>query len=162
MNQGARVTKKITKAAARISLKKQNVLKLGNLNAMRDWGYAKEYVECMWLILQQDIPDDFVIGTGVMHSVKYFVEKAFKYVNIDIVWDGNGVDEKGYNKETGELIIMVDPRYYRPSEVEVLCADPTKSFEVLGWKPKTKLDDLIKIMVEYDLKNERFLNENKL
>ena len=152
------VTRKITLAAARIKLGKQKRLYLGNLNAMRDWGHAKDYVECMWLILQNDEPDDFVIATGEMHTVREFCELAFKEVEINLRWEGEGIDEKGVNVETGEVLIEVDPQYFRPTEVDQLLGDPTKASETLGWNPtKTPFETLVREMVAADLelvKNE--------
>ena len=146
------VTRKITLAAARIAKGYQKKLYLGNLEALRDWGYAKDYVECMWLIMQQDKPDDYVIATGEQHSVKEFCELAFEEVGIKIKWEGEGISEKGINEGTGEVVIEVDPRYFRPSEVETLLGDPTKARTVLGWNPrKTSFKDLVKIMVKHDI-----------
>ncbi|MFT4414716.1 GDP-mannose 4,6-dehydratase [Fredinandcohnia humi] len=146
------VTRKITLAAARIAQGKQKKLKLGNLDSLRDWGYAKDYVECMWLILQHDKPEDFVIATGEMHSVREFAEIAFKHVGIDIEWTGSGVKEKGINKATGEVIVEVDPKFFRPAEVEQLLGDPTKARTLLDWNPtKTSFSDLVRIMVEGDM-----------
>ena len=146
------VTRKITLAAARIKLGKQKKLYLGNLNAKRDWGHAKDYVECMWLILQNDEPDDFVIATGEMHTVREFCELAFKEVDINIHWEGEGIDEKGINEETGEVLIEVDPQYFRPTEVDQLLGDPTKAIEKLGWNPtQTPFETLVKEMVREDL-----------
>ena len=145
------VTRKITRAIARISLGLQNKLYLGNLSAKRDWGHAKDYVEMQWLMLQQDQPEDFVIATGVQYSVRDFVEKAAKAVGIEMEWKGEGVDEKGYNKATGECLVEVDPRYFRPTEVETLLGDPTKAKEKLGWVPKITLDEMVAEMVEHDL-----------
>ena len=147
------VTRKITMAAARIAHGLQKKLYLGNLSAQRDWGYALDYVECMWLILQQEQPDDFVIATGEMHSVREFCMKAFANVGIDLEFKGEGVDEKGYNKKTGEVLVEVDPKYFRPTEVEQLLGNPTKARTKLGWNPqKTSFDKLVKIMTDYDLK----------
>lgn len=147
------VTRKITLAAARIAQGKQKKLVLGNLDSLRDWGYAKDYVECMWLILQHEKPEDFVIATGEMHSVREFVELAFKHVGVEIEWTGQGVEEYGINKSTGEVIVEVDPRFFRPAEVEQLLGDPTKSKTLLGWNPtRTSFEDLVRIMVESDLK----------
>ena len=147
------VTRKITMAAARIAHGLQKKLYLGNLSAQRDWGYARDYVECMWLILQQEQPDDFVIATGEMHSVREFCMKAFANVGIDLEFKGEGVDEKGYNKKTGEVLVEVDPKYFRPTEVEQLLGNPTKALTKLGWNPqKTSFDKLVKIMTDYDLK----------
>ena len=147
------VTRKITLAVARIKLGKQKKIYLGNLNAKRDWGHAKDYVECMWLILQNDKPDDFVIATGEMHTVREFCELAFKEVGINIRWEGEGIDEKGINSETNEILIEVDPKYFRPTEVDQLLGDPTKAIEKLGWNPtQTPFETLVKEMVQEDLK----------
>ena len=146
------VTRKITLAAAKIKLGKQNKLFLGNLDAKRDWGYAKDYVECMWLMLQNDKPDDFVIATGEMHSVREFCQYAFKEVGIELKWEGEGVNEKGINSKTGETLIEVAPEFFRPAEVETLCGDPTKAKTELNWNPrKTSFEELVKIMVKSDL-----------
>ena len=146
------VTRKITLAASRIAQGLQKKLYLGNLNALRDWGYAKDYVECMWLILQQDKPDDFVVATGEQHSVREFCLYAFKEAGIEIEFKGEGVNEKGYNKATGEVLIEVDPKYFRPAEVETLLGDPTKAKSVLGWNPtKTTFPELVKIMMKHDM-----------
>jgi GDPmannose 4,6-dehydratase len=148
------VTRKITLSAARIAKGFQKKLYLGNLDALRDWGYAKDYVECMWLMLQHDIPEDFVIATGEMHSVREFCELAFREVSIEIEWDGSGVNEKGRCKKTGNIIVEVDPEYFRPSEVEQLCGNPTKAKTLLGWNPtKTSFEELVKKMVAYDYQN---------
>ncbi|MCB0836167.1 MAG: GDP-mannose 4,6-dehydratase [Bacteroidetes bacterium] len=149
------VTRKITTNLAEISVGLREVLRLGNMDAKRDWGYAKEYVEAMWLMLQQEKPEDFVIATGKMYTVREFVEKAAKHVGFDIVWKGEGVDEKGYDKETGKLVVEVDPRYFRPAEVELLIGDPTKAREELGWEAKVDLDEMVKIMMENDLKEAK-------
>ncbi|UQZ75698.1 GDP-mannose 4,6-dehydratase [Niallia circulans] len=147
------VTRKISLAAARIAQGKQKTLTLGNLDSLRDWGYAKDYVECMWLILQHEKPEDFVIATGEMHTVREFVELAFKHVDIEIEWNGKGVEEKGINKATGEVIVEVDPKFFRPAEVDQLLGDPTKSKTLLGWNPtKTSFEELVKRMVESDVK----------
>jgi len=145
------VTRKITRAISRIKLGLQEKLYLGNLSAKRDWGHAKDYVEMQWLMLQQDEPDDFVIATGVQYSVRDFVNKAAEAVDIEIEWKGEGVDEKGYNKATGECIVEVDPRYFRPTEVETLLGDPTKAKEKLGWVPKITLQEMVTEMVENDM-----------
>ena len=121
-------------------------------DAKRDWGYAKEYVESMWLMLQQDQPDDYVIATGITKTVREFVELAFKCVEIDIIWEGRGLEEKGLCSKSGKEMVCVNPRYYRPSEVELLQGDPSHAKEKLGWKSETSLEELIKIMVDYDLK----------
>lgn len=147
------VTRKITLAAARIANGLQDKLYLGNLNALRDWGYAADYVECMWLILQQPEPDDFVIATGEYHTVREFATLAFRHVGIDLRWEGEGLDEKGIDAATGRVIVEVDPRFFRPSEVEQLLGNPAQAREVLGWNPrKTSFEELVKIMVEADLK----------
>lgn len=147
------VTRKITLAVARIVNGLQDKLYLGNLNALRDWGYAKDYVECMWLILQQDEPDDFVIATGEYHSVREFTTLAFRRAGIELEWQGEGVNEKGIDKATGKVLVEVDPKYFRPCEVEQLLGDPTKAKEKLGWNPrKTSFEELINIMVDNDIK----------
>ena len=149
------VTRKITKAAARIKLVKQDVLELGNLDSLRDWGYAKDYVECMWLIMQQDTPDDFVIATGVQHSVREFTEWSFKHLGIDINWEGEGINEIGKDAETGKTIVKVNPKFYRPTDVVNLWGDPSKAKSELGWDPQnTTCEELCKIMVEHDYKEE--------
>lgn len=145
------VTRKITRAVARIKLGLQEKLYLGNLSSKRDWGYAKDYVEAMWLLLQQDKPEDFVIATGETHEVREFVELAFKEVDIEVEWQGNGIEEKGIDKATGKVLVEVDPRYFRPTEVELLLGDATKAQEKLGWKPKTTLQELCAMMVKEDL-----------
>lgn len=145
------VTRKITRAFARIKLELQEKLFLGNLSAKRDWGHAKDYVEMQWLMLQQDHPEDFVIATGVQYSVRDFVNKAAKAVGIEMEWKGEGVDEKGYDKATGKCLVEVDPRYFRPTEVETLLGDPTKAKEKLGWVPKITLEEMVTEMVEHDL-----------
>ena len=147
------VTRKITLAAARIKQGFQDKLYLGNLDARRDWGYAKDYVECMWMIMQHDTPEDFVIATGEMHTVREFCTLAFKYLDIDLEWRGSGVDEKGVDKATGRVLVEVDPKYFRPCEVEQLLGDPTKAKTVLGWNPtKTPFAELVRIMVKNDMK----------
>ena len=146
------VTRKITLAASRIVQGLQNKLYLGNLDARRDWGYAKDYVECMWLILQQEKPDDFVIATGEMHTVREFCTLSFKYAGIDLRWEGSGIEEKGIDEKTGKVLVEVDPKYFRPAEVDQLLGDPSKAKNQLGWNPRTtSFEDLVKIMVEYDL-----------
>ena len=146
------VTRKITLAAARIKQGKQEKLFLGNLGSLRDWGYAKDYVECMWLILQQDKPEDFVIATGVQHSVREFCYYAFKRVGIELEFKGEGADEKGIDKETGKVLIEVSPDFYRPTDVVNLWGDPTKAKAVLGWNPaKTSFEELVNIMVDSDM-----------
>ncbi|WP_310877416.1 GDP-mannose 4,6-dehydratase [Priestia megaterium] len=147
------VTRKITLAASRIAQGKQQKLTLGNLDSLRDWGYAKDYVECMWLILQHDKPEDFVIATGEMHSVREFVQIAFKHTGIEIEWSGEGLEEKGTNKATGEVIVEIDPKFFRPAEVDQLLGDPTKAKTLLNWNPtKTSFEELVRIMVEADMK----------
>lgn len=147
------VTRKITLAAARIKKGSQEKLYLGNLSAKRDWGYAKDYVECMWLMLQQEKPEDFIIATGEMHTVREFVTLAFMEAGIDLIWDGEGVNEKGIDKRTGKIIVEVDKKYFRPTEVDQLLGDPTKARTKLGWNPrKTSFQDLVKIMVKNDIK----------
>lgn len=150
------VTKKITKAVARISRGLQERLTLGNLDAKRDWGYAKDYVEAMWLMLQQDTPEDLVIATGRTSSVREFVELAFRTIGVELVWKGTGAEEKGHDARTGKLLVEVDPRYFRPAEVELLWGDPRKAEARLGWKPKTGLEELVRIMVDYDLKYDDY------
>ena len=146
------VTRKITLAVARISAGLQDKLYLGNLNARRDWGYARDYVECMWLILQQNEPDDFVIATGEFHSVREFTEHAFARAGITLRWEGEGVDEKGIDIATGRVLVEVDPKYFRPCEVEQLLGDPTKARTKLGWNPrKTSFEQLVHIMVDHDM-----------
>ena len=146
------VTRKITLAAARIAAGEQDKLYLGNLSALRDWGYARDYVECMWLMLQHDTPEDFVIATGEQHSVREFTERAFHEVGIDLRWEGEGVEERGINIATGRVLVEVDPKYFRPAEVETLLGDPTKAKELLGWNPsKTSFEELVRIMVRHDV-----------
>lgn len=147
------VTRKITLAAARIAQGKQEKLLLGNLSSLRDWGYAKDYVKCMWLILQQDEPEDFVIATGVQHSVREFCHYAFKHAGIDLEFRGEGMEEKGYDKKTGKCVIEVSPEFYRPTDVVNLWGDATKAKEKLGWDPakQTSFEDLVRIMVESDM-----------
>ena len=145
------VTRKITRALARISLGMQETLYLGNLNAKRDWGHAKDYVEMQWLMLQQDEPDDFVIATGLQYSVRDFVDIAYDYLGKKIRWEGKALQEKGYDSKTGKLIVSVDPRYFRPSEVETLLGDPSKAREKLGWEPKIKLKEMVHEMMDNDI-----------
>ena len=145
------VTRKITRAVSRIKLGLQDKLYLGNLSAKRDWGYAKDYIEMMWLMLQQEKPDDYVVATGETREVREFVTLAFKEVGIDIEWKGAGIDEKGIDKATRKVLVEVDPRYFRPTEVEFLLGDPTKAKEKLGWKPKTSFYELVKSMIESDI-----------
>lgn len=147
------VTRKITLAACRIAQGYQDKLYLGNLDARRDWGYARDYIECMWLILQQDEPDDFVIATGEYHTVREFATLAFRYAGIELIWKGEGVSEKGIDKATGKVLVEVDPKYFRPAEVEQLLGDPTKAKKQLGWNPhKTSFEQLVKLMVDHDMR----------
>lgn len=145
------VTRKITRGLVRIKLGIDEKLYLGNLDSKRDWGYAKDYVEGMWKVLQAKKADDFILATGEMHSVREFVEETAKLLNIKLIWKGKGVNEKGIDKKTCKTIIEIDPRYFRPAEVDVLLGDPSKAKRVLKWKPKTKFKELVKIMVEADL-----------
>jgi len=149
------VTRKITRALSRISLNLQDCLYLGNLNAKRDWGHAKDYVRMQWLMLQQDKPEDFVIATGKQYSVRDFVNTAAKELNIEITWKGNGIDEKGYNTKTNKLIIAVDPTYFRPTEVETLLGDPSKAKQKLNWTPEITFDQMVKEMVKADLEDAK-------
>lgn len=145
------VTRKITLAACRIAQGLQDKLYLGNLSSLRDWGYAKDYVQCMWLMLQQEKPEDFVIATGEQHTVREFCTLAFKYAGIELEWQGEGLAEKGIDKNTGKVLVEVDPKYFRPAEVQTLLGDPTKARTVLGWNPrKTSFDELVRLMVESD------------
>ncbi len=157
------VTRKITLAAGRIAEGLQDHLELGNMDSLRDWGYAKDYVECMWMILQHDRPEDFVIATGEQHTVRDFTEKAFAVNGMKIRWEGTGIDEKGYDAETGKLLVSVNPQWFRPTDVDNLWGDPTKAKTVLGWNPqKTSYEELIRIMAEHDrklAKRERALKE---
>lgn len=146
------VTRKISLAAARIALGKQEKLYLGNLDSLRDWGYAKDYVECMWLMLQHDKPEDFVIATGEYHTVRKFCQLAFAEAGIELRFEGEGVNEKAIDVKTGKVVIEVDPKYFRPAEVEQLLGDPTKAKTVLGWNPrKTSFEELVRIMVKHDM-----------
>lgn len=145
------VTRKITLAAGRIAEGIQEYLELGNLDSLRDWGYAKDYVECMWMMLQHDKPEDFVIATGIQHTVRDFAERAFAANGMQVRWEGTGIDEKGYDRETGKLLIRVNPDWIRPTDVDNLLGDPTKAREVLGWNPqKTSYEELVRIMAEHD------------
>lgn len=146
------VTRKITLAAARIALGLQEQLHLGNLNAKRDWGHARDYAECMWLILQHDTPDDFVIATGETHTVREFAALAFRHAGLELAWQGEGLEERGIDIRTGKAVVAVDPRFFRPAEVDLLLGDPTKARETLGWNPrKTPFEALVRGMVEHDL-----------
>ena len=146
------VTRKITRAVAAIHLGVQKTLHIGNLDAKRDWGHAREYVRGMWMMMQQPKPDDYVLATGEAHSVRNFVEKAFHRIGVDLEWKGEGVDERGIDVSDGRVLVEVDPRYFRPTEVDSLIGDPTKAWEKLGWRHETKLDDLIAEMIREDLK----------
>ena len=150
------VTKKITQAVAKIHQGRQQVLKLGNLNAKRDWGHAKDFVYAQWLMLQQDEPKDYVIATGETHTVREFVELAFKEVGVDIEWQGVGVDEKGINASTGKVLVDIDEKYFRPLEVELLLGDPSKAEKELGWQRQVSFQDLVSLMVKYDIENDDF------
>lgn len=145
------VTRKITRAVARISAGLQDVLYLGNLNALRDWGHAKDYVYAMWLMLQQDKPDDFVIATGYMHSVREFVQLAFAHVNVDIIWEGQGIHEVGKDKKTGIVRVRVDKQYLRPAEVDLLVGDASKAKDILKWQPKISFEQLVSEMMEHEI-----------
>lgn len=152
------VTRKITLAAARIAQGFQDKLYLGNLSALRDWGYAKDYVECMWMMLQADKPDDYVIATGESHSVREFCTLAFHYAGIELRWEGEGVDEKGIDKQTGKILVEVDPKYFRPAEVDRLLGNPDKARTILGWNPcKTSFENLVRIMINHDMRFVRKL-----
>ena len=150
------VTKKITKAVAMIHQERQKLLRLGNIDSIRDWGHAKDFVEAQWLMLQQDSPIDYVIATGESHTVREFAELAFKEIDVDIEWVGKGVSERGINTKSGEVVVEVDEKYFRPSEVEVLIGDPSKAKKELGWEVKISLKEMIKEMVEHDLTNDDY------
>lgn len=157
------ITRKITRAVCRIKLGTQEKLYVGNIDAKRDWGHAKDYVEGMWLILQQDKPDDYVLATGITTSVRDFINMAFKNVDIEIVWESKGIDEKGIDKKTGKILVEIDPQYFRPAEVDLLLGDPAKANKILNWKPKYNLEQLCKEMIEEDMKEakkEKLLIEN--
>lgn len=145
------VTRKITRALARISLDLEQTLSLGNLDSLRDWGHAKDYVEMQWLMLQQEEPDDFCIATGIQYSVRDFVNFAWAHLGKTIIWEGKGINEKGYDKDSGQLIVQVDSRYFRPTEVETLLGDPSKAKQKLGWEPKITLEEMVHEMMENDL-----------
>ena len=155
------VTRKITRAVAAIELKLQQRLYLGNLDAVRDWGHARDYTEGMWMILQQQAPDDYVLATGEQHPVREFIEKAFAHVGRHIEWRGSGADEKGIDARSGQVLIEVDARYFRPTEVDLLVGDPSKARQRLGWRHKTSFDELVKEMVEADLVAVRRERERK-
>jgi GDPmannose 4,6-dehydratase len=146
------VTRKVTRAVARISLGLQDELYLGNLDSRRDWGHAKDYVEAMWLMLQQDSPGDYVVATGETRSVREFVEKAFKAVGFNVEWEGEGLDEVGREAASGKVLVRIDKRYFRPTEVDFLLGDPTKAKQVLGWQAKIGFDELVQSMVKADLR----------
>ena len=157
------VTRKITLAVARIAAGQQDKLYLGNLDALRDWGYARDYVECMWLMLQHDQPEDFVIATGEQHSVREFTERAFAHVGIELRWQGEGVQEQGIDQATGRVLVEVDPKYFRPAEVETLLGDPTKAKTLLGWNPqKTSFEELVRLMVDHDVQYVATHREGRL
>ncbi|NKQ38407.1 MAG: GDP-mannose 4,6-dehydratase, partial [Methanosarcinales archaeon] len=149
------VTKKITRAISRIKLGMQKKIYLGNLDSIRDWGHAVDYVEAMWLMLQQDKPEDFVIATGKTHSVRDFVELSFKHIGVKIEWIGEGLTEKGINKTTGDILVEIDSKYFRPTEVEFLLGDSSKAKEKLGWQPKITFNELVRMMMEADLEEAR-------
>jgi GDPmannose 4,6-dehydratase len=150
------VTRKITHTVALIKHGLANRLVLGNLNAKRDWGYAPEYVEAMWLMLQQDQPEDYVIATGETHTVREFVEAAFRHIGIELVWEGEGVEEKGRDARTGQLLVEVSPEFFRPAEVDLLCGDAYKARQKLGWQPRVTFQELVGLMVEADLRRVGF------
>jgi GDPmannose 4,6-dehydratase len=149
------VTRKITRGLSRIKLGLDEMMYLGNLEAKRDWGYAKDYVEAMWLMLQQETPSDYVIATNETHTVREFIEKASAMIGFDLVWEGSGLDEKGIDRKSGKAIIAIDPRYFRPAEVDLLIGDASKAERDLGWKPRTSFDQLVEIMVQADLAAEK-------
>jgi GDPmannose 4,6-dehydratase len=151
------VTRKITRAAASIAEGVQDKLYLGNLHSKRDWGYAEDFVEGMWLMLQQDKPEDFVLATGRTSTVKQFAELSFKAVGIDLKWEGEGKDEKGINRKTGAVVVEIDPKYFRPTEVDLLIGDPSKAKKILKWEAKTTLEQLVEMMIKHDLKAVRNL-----
>ena len=149
------VTRKITRGLARIKLGVEDAIYMGNLDAKRDWGYAKDYVEGMWMMLQQDEPNDYVLATNETHTVREFIEAASQRLGFDIVWQGEGVDEVGVDSKTGKTIIQIDPHYFRPAEVDLLIGDPAKAKKIMGWEPKVKFKELVEIMVDADLENEK-------
>ncbi|PJE73340.1 MAG: GDP-mannose 4,6-dehydratase [Candidatus Tagabacteria bacterium CG10_big_fil_rev_8_21_14_0_10_40_13] len=152
------VTRKITRGLARIKLGKEKKLYLGNLDAKRDWGYAKDFVEGMWLMLQQNKPDDYLLSTNETHTVRDFVEKTAKYLDFDLIWKGKGIKEKGIDKKTNSIIIEIDPKYFRPAEVDILLGDYSKAKKQLGWKPRVKFNELVEIMAKADYENEKKQN----
>jgi GDPmannose 4,6-dehydratase len=145
------VTRKITRAAAAISKGKQDCLYMGNIDAKRDWGYAKDFVEGMWRMLQQETPDDYVLATGEMHTVREFIERAFNFIDMPITWEGEAENERGIDRNSGKTIVSIDPQYYRPTEVEQLLGDPAKALKQLGWKPQVKFEELVDLMLKADL-----------
>lgn len=145
------VTRKVTRAAARIKMGLQKKLYMGNLDAKRDWGFAGDYVQLMWLMLQQETPDDYVMATGITTTVRDFITMAFKEAGFEVTWSGHGIDEKGVDSATGKVLVEIDPRYFRPAEVDLLIGDPTKAITKLSWKPVVTLPELIKMMVQSDL-----------
>ncbi len=153
------ITRKVTNGIARIKNSLQEKIILGNLDSKRDWGYAQEYVEAMWLMLQQEKPDDYVVATGEAHSIREFVEHAFKYAGFDIVWKGKDIEEKGIDKKTGQTLIEISPEFFRPAEVDILLGDYSKAKGKLGWQPKTRFEDLVKIMVEADIQRIKDLRK---
>lgn len=155
------VSRKITTTIAKILKAEQQILYLGNLDAIRDWGYAPDYVEAMWMMLQQPKPDDFVIGTGEAHTVREFVEHAFSFLDVDLVWRGKGVEEEGFCKKTGRVYVKIDPWYFRPTEVDRLMANATKAREILGWRPRVTFKELVYLMLKEDLSGIRNLDEMK-
>lgn len=154
------VTRKISLAVSRIIVGQQDYIELGNLNSLRDWGYAKDYVKAMWLMLQHEQPEDFVIATGEQHSIREFVNEAFKYYGIEIIWQGEGIDEVGVDKTTGKILVKINPQFFRPTEVDNLCGDASKAKNVLGWKSTTSFKELVQIMVQHD--EERISNEKNI
>ncbi len=156
------VTRKITRGLSRIKLGVDEKLYLGNLNAKRDWGHAEDFVEAMWLVLQQEEPEDYLIATGESHSVREFVELSAKMLGFDLIWEGEGVNEKGIDKNTGQVIIEIDPKYFRPTEVDFLLGDPTKAKEKLGWQPKIKFRELVSRMIKHDLHQEAIALQGKV
>ena len=146
------MTRKITMAVARIHRGLQECFYMGNIDARRDWGYAKDYVKMMWMMLQQEVPDDYVVATGEMHTVREFIERSFARVGRGIEWKGAGVDETGIDTTTGKTVVRIDPRYFRPAEVEQLLGNPARAKEKLGWEPEVKFEELVKIMVDGDLR----------
>jgi GDPmannose 4,6-dehydratase len=156
------VTRKVTRAAARIKLGLQDKLYMGNIDSKRDWGFAGDYVELMWLMLQQDTPDDYVMATGITTTVRDFITMAFKEAGITLAWEGSGVNEKGIDTSSNKVVVEIDPRYFRPAEVELLIGDPTKAKNKMGWEPKVQLPELVKMMVENDIKiaqKEQYLKD---